>query len=75
VVLEVVPRLQYCSMHVLHSIPELDAESTENVPLPRVVLGIHASLDLLIINNSDATERLLRLAGIERCSRLLDLGE
>ena len=59
-------------MHLLHRISELDAEATQDVPLPRVVLRVHARLHLLVVDHAHA-ERLLRLGRVERRTRLLDL--
>lgn len=70
--LKLVARFKDLRMHVLHSVPELHTEATENISLPSVILRIHARLYLLIVNNA-CTERALRLGCIECRSRLLDL--
>lgn len=74
VMLEVVPRLENSSMHLLHGIPQLDAKATENVALPCIILRIYASLHLLVVDDTSA-ERLLRLRGIEGGAGFLDLRE
>ena len=71
-VLEVVPRLENRRMHFLHRIPKLDAEPGQNIALPRVILGIHARLHLLIIHDAHA-KLLLRLRRVERRPCTLDL--
>ena len=73
-VFEVVPRLEDRRVHFLHRIAELDAESRQNVALPRVVLGVHARLHLLVIHDAHA-KFLLRLRRVERRARTLDLGQ
>ena len=72
--LEVVAGLEDRGVHLLHRVAELDAEAGEDVALPRVVLCVHARLDLLVVDDADP-ERLLRLGRVERRARLLDLGE
>lgn len=72
--LELVARLEDRRVHLLHCVPELDPEPTQDVALPRVVLGVHARLHLLVVDDADA-ERLLRLGRVERRPRLLDFGE
>ena len=69
---KVIPGLQYGRVHLLHRVPELDPESAEDIPLPRVVLGVHARLHLLVVDDAHA-ERLLRFGGVKRRARLLDL--
>lgn len=59
-------------MHFLHRVPELHAESRQNVPLPRVVLGVHPRLHLLIIHDAHP-ELLLLLRRVERNTRALNL--
>lgn len=61
-------------MHLLHRVAQLDAEPAQNIALPRIVLGIHAGLHLLIVDNTDA-ERLLCVRRVECRARLLDLRE
>ena len=73
-VFELVPRLEDRRVHLLHRIAQLDTEPAQNVPLPRVVLGVHPRLHLLIIDHAHA-ETALRLRRVKRRSRLLDLGE
>lgn len=71
-VFEVVARLEDRRVHLLHRIAELDAEARQNVALPRVVLGVDARLDLLVIHDAHA-KLLLRLRRVERRARALDL--
>ena len=71
---EVVARLEDRRVHFLHRIAELDAESRQNVALPRVVLGVHARLHLLVIHDAHA-KFLPRLRRVERRARALDLGQ
>ena len=71
---ELVPRLQDRRMHLLHRIAQLDPEPTQNVPLPRVVLGVHPRLHLLVIDDAHA-ETALRLRRVERRARFFDFGE
>ena len=59
-------------MHLLHRITKLHAEPRENVALPRVVLGVHARLHLLVIDDAHP-ELLLSLRRVERRARTLDL--
>lgn len=59
-------------MHLLHRITKLHAEPRENVALPRVVLGVHARLHLLVIDDANP-KLLLRLRRVERRARALDL--
>ena len=61
-------------MHLLHGVSKLDAKSTENVPLPRVVFRIDSGLHLLVVNHADA-KGFLRLGGIKRRSCPFDFGE
>lgn len=70
--LEIVSGLQNRSMHLLHRIAQLDAEPAQNIPLPRIILGIDPRLDLLVIDNAH-TKRLLSVRGVECRPRLLDL--
>lgn len=51
------PRLGNRRMHLLHLVREFHSEPLQDVPLPRVVLGVHSRLDLLVIDyaNSKAT--------------------
>lgn len=58
-VLQLVPRLHDRGMHLLHCISELHTETTENIPLPRVIFGVYSGLDLLVIHDTD-TETQLR---------------
>ena len=69
--LQVVPRLQYRRMHLLHRIPQLHPESTQDVPLPRIVLCIHPRLHLLVVDHAHP-KRFLRVRRVERRPRLLD---
>ena len=69
---EIVSGLEDLRVHLLHRVPELDAEPAQNVALPRVVLGVHTRLDLLVVDHAHP-ERLLRLGRVERRPRLLDL--
>ncbi len=71
-VFEFVARLENRRMHFLHRIAKLDAKPGQNIALPRVILGVHARLDLLIIHDAHA-EFLLRLRRVERRPRALDL--
>ena len=59
-------------MHLLRRIPELHTELRQDDPLPRVVLGVHPRLHLLIIDDAHA-KLLLRLHRVERCARALNL--
>lgn len=61
-------------MHLLHRVPQLHPKPAQNIPLPSIILRVHPRLHLLVIDHADA-ERFLRLRGIERRARLLDLGE
>ena len=72
--LEVVARLEDRRVHLLHRIAELDAEPRQNVALPRVVLGVHARLHLLVVHDAHA-KLLLRLRRVEQRARALDLGQ
>jgi hypothetical protein len=71
-VLELVARLEDRRVHLLHRVPELDAKAGQDVPLPRVVLCVHARLHLLVIHHAHA-KLLLRLRRVERGARALDL--
>ena len=71
---EFVPRLQDRRVHLLHRVPQLDTEPTQNVPLPRVVLGVHPRLHLLVIHDANP-ETALRLRGVKRRPRLFDFGK
>ena len=73
-VLEVVARLENRRMHFFHRIAKLDAEPGQNIPLQRVILGVHARLHLLIIHDTDA-KFLMRLRRVEGRSCTLDLGQ
>jgi hypothetical protein len=53
-VFQLIARLQDGCVHLLHRIPELHAETAENIPLPCVVLGVHPGLDLLVVYDADA---------------------
>jgi hypothetical protein len=70
--LQVIARLEYRRMHLLHRIPKLHAEPRENVALPRVVLGVHARLHLLVIDDAHS-KLLLRFRRVERRACALDL--
>jgi len=70
--LEIVPGLQNRSMHFLHRIAQLDTKPAQNVPLPRIILGVDPRLDLLIINHAHA-KRFLGVRSVECRPRLLDL--
>lgn len=61
-------------MHLLHRVPKLNTEPAQDVALPGIVLGVHASLHLFVVDDADA-KRLLRLGGVEGRPGLLDLGE
>ena len=71
-VLEIVARLENRRMHLLHRIAKLDPEPGQNIALPRVILGIHARLHLLIIHDAHA-KFLLGLRRVERRPCTLDL--
>ena len=71
---EVVACLEDRRVHFLHRIAELDAEPGQDIALPRVILGVHARLHLLVIHDAHA-ELLLRLRRVERRARALDLGQ
>jgi hypothetical protein len=62
--LEIVSGLQNRSMHFLHRIAQLDTEPAQNIPLPRIILGVDPRLDLLIVDNAH-TKRLLRVRSVE----------
>ena len=70
--LEVVACLENRRVHLLHRIAELDAEPGQNIALPRVILGIHARLHLLIVHDAHA-KLLLCLRRVERRPCTLDL--
>ena len=70
--LEVVARLENRRMHLLHRVAKLHPEPGQNIALPRVVLGVHARLHLLIIHDTHA-EFLLRLRRVKRRPCSLDL--
>jgi len=72
--LELVPGLENRRMHLLHRHAQLGSEPVHNIPLPRVVLGVHPRLDLLVVNDAYA-KALLRLRGVERRTSFLDLCE
>lgn len=74
VMFELVPRLQDRRMHFLHRVAQLDTKPTQNVPLPRIILGVHPRLHLFVINDADA-KTALRLRRIKRRARFLNLGE
>jgi len=59
-------------MHLLHSVPKLDAEPRQDVALPRVVLCVHARLHLLVLDHAHA-KLLPRLGRVERRARAFDL--
>ena len=64
VVLEIIPRLENRGMHLLHGVAELDAKSSENIALPRIVLRVHSGLHLFVVNDA-YSERLLRIRCVE----------
>lgn len=70
--LQLLPRFQNSRMHLLDRNAQLAPETTQNLLLPRVVLGVHARLHLLIVHHC-RSEPLLRRGGVERRSCLLDL--
>ena len=72
--LKLIPRFQNRSMHLLHGIPKLDAKPAQYLALPGVVLGVHARLNLLIVDDADA-KAVLRPGGVERRTGLLDFRE
>lgn len=72
--LQVVARLEDRRVHLLHRIAKLHAEPAENIALPRVVFGVHARLDLLVVDNAHA-KRLLRVRCVKCRPRLFDLGQ
>lgn len=71
-VLELVPCLCDSSVHLLHGVAELNAEATEDVTLPRVVLRVHARLHLLVVDDTHA-KRLLCFRRVEGGACFLDL--
>jgi hypothetical protein len=72
--LQFIPRLQNRRMHLLHRIPQLHPEPTQDIPLPRIILCVHSRLHLLVINHAHP-KRLLRLGCIECRAGFLDLCE
>ena len=70
--LEVVARLENRRMHFLHRITKFDAEPGQYIALPRVILGIHPRLHLLIVHDAHA-KFFLRLRRVERRPCPLDL--
>lgn len=72
--LKVVSRLCNERMYIFHGIAQLDTESTENISLPSVILGIDPRLDLLIVDDA-YTQRFLRVRGVKCRSRFLNLRE
>jgi len=71
---ELVPRLENRRVHLLHRYAQLRPKPVHDIPLPRVVLGVDPRLHLLVVDDAHA-EALLRLRGVERRTRLLDLCE
>lgn len=63
--LQIIPGFQNRRVHLLHRVPQFDPELIKNILLPLIVLGIHPSLHLLIINHAYA-KRFLRLGSVER---------
>lgn len=59
-------------MHFLHRIAKLDAEPRQYIALPRVILGVHPRLHLLIVHDAHA-KFLLRLCRVERRPCTLNL--
>ena len=57
--------LQNRRMHLLHGIPQLHPKPTQNILLPRIILGIHLRLHLLVINRTHS-ERILDVSNVER---------
>ena len=72
--LELVPSFQNSRVHLFHRNAQLCAEPVHDIPLPRVVLGVHPRLDLFVVDDAHP-EALLRLRRVERRPGLLDLGE
>jgi hypothetical protein len=66
--LQLVPRLQNRRMHLLHAILQLHPKPTQNIMLPRIILGVHPRLHLLVINRTLRTH----LGRIERGAGFLD---
>lgn len=71
-VLQLIPRLQNRRMHLLHRVPQLHSEPTQDIPLPRIVLCVHPRLYLLVINHAHP-KRLLCLGRVECRASFLDL--
>lgn len=61
-------------MHLLHRVPQLDTEPAQDIALPSIVLGVHPSLHLLVVDNAHA-KGLGRVGRVERRPSLLDLRE
>jgi len=61
-------------VHLLHRYAQLRAKPVHDIPLPRIVLGVNPRLHLLVVDDAHA-EALLRLGGVERRMRFLDLHE
>lgn len=74
VMLKLVPRFQNRGMHLLHGITKFHAKATQYIALPRVVFRVHASLNLLVVDDADA-KAPLRLGCVERRTGLLDFRE
>lgn len=70
--LEIVSSFENRRMHLLHRIAQFDSESTENIALPRVVLGVDSRLHLLVVDDAHA-KRFLGIGRVERRPRFLDL--
>lgn len=69
---KLVPRLENSSMHLLHSVPKFDSKPTQDIFLPCIVLGVHTSLNLFIINHTHSKRAFCRRR-IKRPARTLDL--
>jgi len=66
-------------MHLLHCIPQLDPKPTQNIPLPRIILGVHPRLYLFVevsieTNDIPGTVEFWRKLGFEKYPLLHDYG-
>ena len=68
------PRFGNRRMHLLHLVRELHPEPLQDVPLPRVVLGVHPRLNLLVVDYADA-KAALRVRVVKSLPCALDLDQ
>jgi len=61
-------------MHLLHGITKFHTKATQYIALPCIIFCVHASLNLLIVNDADAKAALC-LGCVEGRTGLLDFRE